>query len=425
MGKLLRSVLGNRYPDLVLYQGFFRRVRRPPPGKPALLLLNHVFDQDIEALERANHWFTFVPMDAQVLRDAGGAVFPPTVESYSVFNAPEMAERRARYRRAMDRFSDRLITLGIRAVVAPSDNFFYVRELIPSLRAKGIPYFVVDKEGTICPAYFTHFADYIRQQCPLIADHILVWSERQKQFWLRAGASTERITVTGQPRSDFWKQPERWRTRDQLGITGLRSSAPMVLFFTYDPWAYTPEYMVERGEMHWDTLRADTHAAIYTFAERHPEVDVVIKAHPQQTDRPTLEAEWRKHRLPNVHLAFGATSSNHLIVNATVVVGFQSTALIEAMLTDKPILYTFWDEAVRWANDLIPFHETAGVTTVHSPTELIEKLTLAVGTGGITSEQQKNRNTFLAEYLPNVDGHAAERTLVRIQELLSAGAPEA
>lgn len=420
LATVLRAFLGDRYFDFVYWLQFFRTVRRPPPGKPALLLINHVFDQDIKALKRANGTFTFVTIDARILRDVGGGVFPPSVESYSAYNAPAMAPTRARYRRIVDRFAGRLRTLGIRAVLAPSDNFFYVRELVPALQERGIPYFVVDKEGTICPAYFTHFARYIRNHCPLIAEHILVWSERQKRFWEESGTAPERITVTGQPRSDFWRQSDRWVTRERLGVPGLRRDVPLVLFFTYDPWAYTPEYMIERGEMHWEELRSQTHAALYTFARSHPEVDLVIKAHPQQPDRTVLEEEHRRESLSNVHLAYGAGSSNQLIVNAQVIVGFQSTALIEAMLTDKPIVYTFWGEAKeRWANDLIPFHQCPGIATVGSPAELATVLERTVRQPTITAPEREARNRFLEEYLPNVDGRAAERTLVEIGRLIS------
>ena len=41
-----------------------------------------------------------------------------------------------------------------------------------------------------------------------------------------------------------------------------------------------------------------------------------------------------------------------LIVAADVTVGFQSTALLEAMLAGRPVLYTGWDQAAGiWATN--------------------------------------------------------------------------
>ena len=67
----------------------------------------------------------------------------------------------------------------------------------------------------------------------------------------------------------------------------------------------------------------------------------------------------------------GAGISNHLIVNSDLIIGFQTTALIEAQLTDKPIIYTGWTETEKKLRDeLIPLHNFKGVETVYSAEEL-------------------------------------------------------
>lgn len=425
---VLKKILFDYSLDVVFWFLFFRVTKRPARnGRINILVVNHVFDQDIEALERANRQFNFVILNAVILRFAALQLFPADVESYHVYNQPRLDAIKRRYRRVIDRFVRRLIrTYGIVAVIAPSDNFFYVREFIPALRAQNVPYYVLDKEGTICPAYFVHFAEYIKNTCPLIADHILVWSERQRLFWEKTGVGSDQITVVGQPRSDFWKQPDRWRTKTELGLPGLRPAAKLVLFFTYDPWAYTPDYMIAKGEMHWDALRQETHGAIFDFATRHPDIDVVIKAHPQQLDLNELRAEIDARRARNVYLSTGPSISNQLIVNADCVVGFQTTALIEAMTTDKPILYTFWGEARdKWSNDLIPFHQTDGVRVVGSPAELVDQLDQAIRQPTLTPVQQAARREFLREYLDRVDGHSSERALAAVHDLITKRRPAA
>ena len=243
---ILKRLILDFYFDLIYWYLFFRITKAPPPnGKRNILIINHVFDQDIEALQLANREFNFIVFNAAILRFIPAQIFPAEVESYIAYNRPSMAPLKRRYRKVIDRFTKRLIKkYRLVAVISPSDNFFYVRELIPALHEHGVPYYVVDKEGTICPAYFTHFAEYIKNNCPLIADHILVWSERQRAFWEKAGVSAQKITVVGQPRSDFWKQEERWKEKTNLRISGLRPEAKLLLFFTYDPWAYTPDYMI-------------------------------------------------------------------------------------------------------------------------------------------------------------------------------------
>lgn len=420
-----QKILGDTYFHFLWWWYLFRKTDRPSdPSKPVILLIDHMFQQDIAALERANRLFSFVTVSANVLRVAADQVFPPAVESYAVFNGSEIQSLRQRYRRLLQTLVARFIKkYHIVAVAAPSDNFFYVRDLIPVLQDHHLPYFVIDKEGTICPAYFTHFAQYVHDNCPLLADHIFVWSERQKQFWMKSGVIPERITVTGQPRSDFWRQSERWLAKENLSIAGLRAAAPLYLFFSYDPWAYTPDYMVAKGEMHWDSLRADTHQVLFTFARQHPDIDLVVKTHPQQPDIVAVRKEIEATGLKNIFLATGAISSNDLIVNAHCIIGFQTTALIEAMVTDKPIVYTFWGEAKdRWADNLVPFHLTTGVDTVTNPDRLLTAMTSAIALPKIRPDQRQARNQFIAEYFTVVDGHSAERTIKGMARLLRVAA---
>lgn len=412
--------MGDRSFDFFFWWLFFRQVKPVKNSRPAILVINHVFEQDLEALQIANTTFSFIVLSAFVLRNTATRLFPTSVESYHAYNDPAMDKTKLRWRKIMDRFVQRLVQrYNIRAVIAPSDNFFYVRELITALHKIHIPYYVIDKEGTICPAYFTHFAQYIHDQCPLIADHVLVWSERQKQFWMKTGVPENKITITGQPRSDFWRQQNRWLAKDKLGIPHLRPEAPLYLFFTYDPWAYTPDYMVAKGEMHWEQLRQETHATLFEFARQHPGIDLVIKAHPQQLDLAEIRSDITSTGLTNIHFASGSELSNQLIVNADCVIGFQTTALIEAMITDKPIIYTFWGEAKdRWSADLIPFHQTPGVQTITSPEALNAALADCQRTTGISSEQRRARDAFVAEYFSMVDGQASSRTINTLSHLL-------
>lgn len=421
LNSALQRLLGDRFYDLYFWYFFLRKTPKPTGKKKNILVVNHVFEQDIEALEKANTTFNFITISAFVLRNVGTLFFPPEVESYTFFNSPSLDPIKKRYEKVIDRFIDRLIKkYTLSGIISPSDNFFYIRQLVLSAQKRQIPFIVVDKEGTICPAYFTHFARYIREKCPLLADSILVWSDRQKLFWEKTGVPKDRIYVTGQPRSDFWHQQDRWLSKEQLGIPGLRSTSKILLFFTYDPWAYTPDYMIEKGEMNWSRLRQETTRVIYAFAKKHPEIDVIIKAHPQQLDLKELQEDIDAQHTTSVHLVTGSTLSNQLIINADCIVGFQSTALIEAMLTKKPILYTFWGEARdKWSKDLIPFHETAGVTVTASPDQLAESLEKAFLIHELPKDVEVARKVFVDEYFFSVDGQASRRTLDVLERLIN------
>ncbi|MHC4064990.1 MAG: hypothetical protein ACYSUI_10885, partial [Planctomycetota bacterium] len=191
-----------------------------------ILLINHNFDQDIEALLQANDRHRFLILRYQEIRELARMHFPKCcLEGLETYNLPEMEPFRRRYRgeigRVVDSIRDRF---PFDLAAAPSDLFFWIRELVPEIQERGIPFVVIDKEGATSPYGFHHHAEKVRTVNPFISDYLLAWSERAKEFWIRAGAPPELIHVIGQQRSDHWHRPEDWPDKTRLGLS-LRGDA--------------------------------------------------------------------------------------------------------------------------------------------------------------------------------------------------------
>ena len=92
---------------------------------------------------------------------------------------------------------------------------------------------------------------------------------------------------------------------------------------------------------------------------------VLVKPHPQQnfrSERTRIGKEVGELLDRDVFLVRADEDARRLIVTSDVVVGFQSTALLEGMLVGRPVVYTGWDiESSRLAAELIPFPEWAEV----------------------------------------------------------------
>jgi hypothetical protein len=106
-----------------------------------------------------------------------------------------------------------------------------------------------------------------------------------------------------------------------------------------------------------------------------------------------------------------------LIVAADVTVGFQSTALLEAMLAGRPVLYTGWDEAaMAFGDELIPFHEwDEEITVIRRADELPEAVAAARCRECAPSVLERRRE-IAERYLGPLDGLAAERTVAVLGE---------
>ena len=88
---------------------------------------------------------------------------------------------------------------------------------------------------------------------------------------------------------------------------------------------------------------------------------LLIKEHPQQGTglseqlKKCMGTDKNLHK--NVFIFPRLCDTRQLIINADIVVGFQTTALYEAMLAKKIVIYTFWGHEVESLKDhLLQFH---------------------------------------------------------------------
>jgi hypothetical protein len=300
-------------------------------------------------------------------------------------------------------------------ILVPNDNYFFVRELIDIAHGHGIPTIILDKEGIITPYSFEAESRRAREFTPLVADHILVWSFRQKSFWMEKGVEEDRITVVGQPRSDLLFLPPG----DQLSGYFDRQR-PIVTVFSYLDTAYIPHESVALNGASWRQMKAETHRIVGELAARHPEFNFVIKCHPLQRD---IEDIRSKFESKNLRVIGGSSLGNELLARSDLIIAFQTTALIEAMLIGREAIYTGWDPQIRELEDhMLPFGRAKGIVKAESPEALREVANRFLSGNrsdfAFSEHEIEKRREFVAEYLYRPDGHAAERVLDELEKFL-------
>lgn len=377
-----------------------------------LLVLDHFFQQDIDALRAAGgDDFEIRTLDYNDLRREAMRVFPDSFASgLEAPNEPRYDNLRSRWSRVLrDIIRSEYRRWSFDALIVPSDIFFYVRDAPLICHRLGIPFIVIQKETTISNHTMRVHSKEVERWAPPIADWMTCCSERHKEFWLRCGMNADLIEVTGQPRFDYYRQPERWPAR--------ADDMPTVLFFSYEFSAYYPTAPGESvGLETWRDLHLETESQLWKLASKGWRV--MIKPHPQQdfaNERRRMEETIRPLPRGSVQFIPHDTDTREAITSADVVVGFQTTALIEALTIGRPVIYTGWDtEAGRVAGDLIPFPDWEGpVIVVKDRENLAAAIELANG------EHLSERDTRAAEkviqnYLGPVDGRAAERALLSV-----------
>ena len=237
---------------------------------------------------------------------------------------------------------------------------------------------------------------------------MLVSSEHHKAFWVNSGVRPEQITVTGQPRFDIYAQRERSPAPPR--------EVPTVLFLTYDENAYLP--IIDRtGLAPWRRMRDETEAVLLDVA-RGGTARVLFKAHPQPAEDQTEHlAELAGN--PGVEILDPRGDVRHYILDSDIVVGFQTTALLESLAAGKHTVYTWWtNEVERYEGDLIPFHRERGALVVaESPRQLQDAIEQGV------SAAPQDARALVTRYLGPIDGKAAERSWNELERLVATADP--
>lgn len=376
-----------------------------------VLFINHHFDQDIEAMTKEARTHTIRVLHFSYFRKQALRILPkPIIEDHKgAWDSPQYTRERQMWEnKARQIIYDYYKVFPFDVVVAPSDTFYYLRDVVKAVQNLGIPYIILQKETTISPYAMIDHAAEIGRTFPFISDLMLVCSERHKQFWLNTGANGSNIIVIGQPRFDYYLKPEQHLSWKDLAIP-IPEETKTILFLSYDVGAYSPEG--EQNSISWQEMRSQTEEALLTLAREG--YVVLVKPHPQQKHSGEQErlqkfsgTLWNR----NFFFLEGKLDVRHLIINADIIVGFQTTALFEAMIAKKYVIYTFWTEKPYiYADLLIPFHKIPHLLRcVHSPEELIQAVHECQRTI-IDDTIQNQRTLFFFEYLGPFDGKATER----------------
>ncbi len=251
------------------------------------------------------------------------------------------------------------------AVLTGNFGYFAEQELAAVVEAQGTPFIAMHKESLKTPGrqeFFERLYRERRQAFP--GRRILVYNTIERDVQVAAGiAPTEAITVCGMPRLDAL---HAWRL--QAANASNPPARPMVLMFSFHPKTGlpfiprkpgTPQGRMEtlgadEQALAWTNLHLGFHQAAARLARENPDLDVVIKGKAdlpkwlKETTGGTLDFEG----VPNLRVVVGGDPQD-LIASASVITGFGTTALLEALAAGKRVVLPQFAEAAT--GDTVPF----------------------------------------------------------------------
>jgi hypothetical protein len=399
-----------------------------------VILPKEGFTEDIMTALTAADAVKVVALPRMIVKLLAAPFLPYFVDDNNYASCgPEFDEAKLRYRRLLVAVFETLRRfMRIDAMI--SGNFSYApeRELASAMQQLGVPFIALHKENLKTPGRVDFFERiYQERRGPFTGQKVLVYNKIERDLQIRAGvADPAKIEIVGMPRLD---RMHAWR-RANAG-TAVRNR---ILFFVFSSATGMPRvvrkqptvgkiYFEEQeddgGDISLARLSEQTFRALLRIAQDNPDIEIVVKSKGRRRDYSETASlfgfQLESQLPPNMRVVHGGDAL-HLIAEASVVCGFNSTALLEAVAAGKPVVVPWFAEAESPA--VWPYLidlRTISVAAASPESLYSELIRLARQPVPVPAELDAERKQSLVVWTGNDDGDAAARTRHAILHELS------
>ena len=338
-----------------------RNVGRGAKRYRALVMQRTGFLQDVEESFREGGDFDVISWSSFALKAFAAEILDPSLDHNNYISGDSRVDAtKMEYRRFLADLWRRFRTMKpIDVVLTGNFAYFTEREFAVALEQAGTPFLALHKENVRPPRrvqeyWFTLYKD---RRGKFGGRRILVYNEIERELEISAGVIDPKdVVVTGMPRLD---KLHRWRIEHAGPVSGQK---PQILFFAFarsdkltaiqrKASAGVPGDMEamegEWGTLSWGRYCVDTHKAIIDLARENPNFEVIVKSKGQKrklNDILRILSDMKEELPANVTLITSGDPFD-LIARCQVVVGFNTTGLLEAIATGKPVIVPRFAEA--------------------------------------------------------------------------------
>lgn len=165
----------------------------------------------------------------------------------------------------------------------------------------------------------------------------------------------------------------------------------------------------------------NTHNIVINFAKQNPSIQVNIKTKWSQNWIDLIFKNWIEYsgenKFPNNCNVTAFDDPHELIIKSDLVIGFNSTTLLEACLRDIPIIIPKFDEASDIYNDYFDFEEYKNSFIIaNNPDEFNYLLNNSLLNTGISEEIKDRRKKLFQNYVSSLDGQSKGRYIEAIKK---------
>ncbi len=370
------------------------------------------FLQDVQEVFRNDQKFELITWPSWGLRIIAEAFFKdPIKHDTYITNDPTIEAAKAAYRNFLLkawRHFNRIKPTNI--VISANFGYSVQRELATALETLGTPFVVLQKENlnASTPARRKIWESIYRHgRGKFTGRKILVYNNLERDLQLSSGiAEPSQVVVAGMPRLDRF---HAWR--QQNAERQITPSVCDVLFFAFSRTDKIPE--THKG-LDWGKFCDQTHRAMLEFAKERPNLRVTVKTKGitrQDTELANLLGAAGDQFPDNFKIVSGGDPFR-LVTGSRVVVGFNTTGLLEALALGKTVVVPQFAEAEDETLREFTYDLGASVTYAGSGDELKQILDQKLmHAGQIPATLTDNVRSSLEKWLGNSDGNAAQRAI--------------
>jgi len=397
------------------------------PRYRALIMTRPGFAQDIEESFQDSDEFKLIPWPNFALKAFASAILAPTLDhNHYLTDDPVETATKAEYRDFLRKLWRHFLAVRpVDVVLTGNFGYFTEREFATVLEEAGTPFIAMHKENLKSPGRvkFWHTI-YTERRGQFTGRSILVYNEVERDLQISSQVmSPEKIKVTGMPRLDKF---HRWR-RAHAALKP-EVSRPLVLLFAFDradklpairrkpaagiPGNVEPMNGQLGGNLSWAQLGDGLHRAIVRLAKERPDLDIVIKTKDRlrrQKDIMEMLAATGQELPTNLRLVTSGDPFD-LVAASTVVIGFNTSGLLEALAAGKPVVVPWFGEASHpeMREHIIDLGDA--VDYGYSPDELIKHVCRhADNAAGASAELTPETAAALRHWAGNDDGASGHR----------------
>jgi len=295
-------------------------------------------------------------------------------------------------------------SLKIDAIISGNIGYVVQQELAKVCGEQGVPFIALHKEAMdVYGGRLESYSDF-----KFIGARILFYNNRIREEALKriAGLSEGSTAVVGIPRFDSYFRDQRKPNHKQV-----------VFFCFYPKDKFLAIIRDEQKLARAKQAYADFHKLMIDFAAEHPDFRVIMKTKNAQYYMDYVLGILRaSHQTQPSNLVITKSGkASDLILSSSAVIGFDSTALIEAVAADRPVICPDFRDFVS-SQSWNFFAGFEGLVNYVKIKQDLDKFLL--GPMLQTDQTKPTRNTFLERLIGPPDGNASIRAESAILETI-------